>query len=91
MTRFNAVRFMSHGIAKAPGRSETRRVHEKTERGAGVRFSLLNSRETPAVDETKIIAAILCARTIFPEEVASDPIGKTVDLYERSGSWWPSK
>ena len=41
--------------------------------------SLPNSRETPAVDETKIIAAILCARTLLPEDVASDPVGKIVD------------
>ncbi|HTS92553.1 MAG TPA: AAA family ATPase, partial [Stellaceae bacterium] len=27
MTRFDAVNYISHGIAKAPGRSETRRVH----------------------------------------------------------------
>ena len=26
MTRFDAVNYISHGIAKAPGRSETRRV-----------------------------------------------------------------
>jgi hypothetical protein len=47
---------------------------------------LPNSRETPAVDETKIIAAILCARTLLPEDVASDPVGKIVDLYERIAS-----
>jgi len=35
------------------------------------------------MDETKIIAAILCAQTIVPEDVARDPIGKTVDFYER--------
>ena len=49
-------------------------------------ISLPNSRETPAVDETKIIAAILCARTLLPEDVASDPVGKIVDLYERIAS-----
>ena len=35
------------------------------------------------MDETKLIAAILCAQTILLEDVASDPIGKTVDFYER--------
>ena len=35
MTRFDAVNYISHGIAKAPGRSETRRVHgtDEEERG----------------------------------------------------------
>ena len=35
MTRFDAVNYISHGIAKAPGRSETRRVQgaEEDERG----------------------------------------------------------
>ncbi|MBV8653512.1 MAG: ATP-dependent Clp protease ATP-binding subunit ClpA, partial [Alphaproteobacteria bacterium] len=37
MTRFDAVNYISHGIAKAPGRSETRRVQgaeeERTENG----------------------------------------------------------
>src|SRR5207237_116198 len=35
MTRFDAVNYISHGIAKAPGRSETRRVQgaEEEERG----------------------------------------------------------
>jgi ATP-dependent Clp protease ATP-binding subunit ClpA len=83
MTRFDAVNFMSHGTAKAPGRSEPRRVQEKMERKAGLRFQWPNSREMPTIDETKIIAAILCSRTILPEDVASDPIGKTVDFYER--------
>ena len=41
------------------------------------------SRDTSAMDETKIIAAILCAQTIVLEDVARDPIGKTVDFYER--------
>ena len=40
MTRFDAVNYISHGIAKAPGRSETRRVQgndedERGETGAG--------------------------------------------------------
>ncbi len=36
MTRFDAVNYISHGIAKAPGRSETRRVQgaEEDERGS---------------------------------------------------------
>jgi hypothetical protein len=41
------------------------------------------SKDTSAMDETKIIAAILCAQTIVLEDVACDPIGKTVDFYER--------
>jgi ATP-dependent Clp protease ATP-binding subunit ClpA len=37
MTRFDAVNYISHGIAKAPGRSETRRVQgaEEEERAGG--------------------------------------------------------
>jgi len=39
MTRFDAVNYISHGIAKAPGRSETRRVQgaeeERAEGGGG--------------------------------------------------------
>ena len=35
------------------------------------------------MDETKLIAAILCAQTILLEDVASDPVVKTVDFYER--------
>ena len=37
MTRFDAVNYISHGIAKAPGRSETRRVQgaEEEERSGG--------------------------------------------------------
>ena len=41
------------------------------------------SDTTDYIDETKIIAAILCARMILPEDTAADPIGTTVDLYER--------
>jgi ATP-dependent Clp protease ATP-binding subunit ClpA len=33
MTRFDAVNYISHGIAKAPGRSETRRVQGTEEEG----------------------------------------------------------
>jgi hypothetical protein len=40
-------------------------------------------RETPALDETKIIAAILCAGAILPDDVAIVSIDKTVDFYER--------
>jgi ATP-dependent Clp protease ATP-binding subunit ClpA len=35
MTRFDAVNYISHGIAKAPGRSETRRVQGADEEEAG--------------------------------------------------------
>jgi hypothetical protein len=35
------------------------------------------------MDEIKLIAAILCAQTILIEDVASDPVVKTVDFYER--------
>src|SRR5215467_8935738 len=34
MTRFDAVNYISHGIAKSPGRSETRRVQESHSGGA---------------------------------------------------------
>jgi ATP-dependent Clp protease ATP-binding subunit ClpA len=86
MTRFDAVNYISHGIAKGPGRSETRRVQGSggDDRGAGVQSLFGISRATPLIiDETKIIAAILCARMILPEDVSGDPIGTTVDLYER--------
>jgi ATP-dependent Clp protease ATP-binding subunit ClpA len=79
MTRFDAVNFISHGIAKAPGRSETHRVHEET-RSASPR----HSGETPPVDETKIIAAILCGQTMNGEDhISIDHIRKIVDLYHR--------
>ena len=78
MTRFDAVNFTSHGIAKAPGRSETRRVHEET-RSASPRYS----GGTPPIDETKIIAAILCGQTIIGKDLAIDPVREIVDLYER--------
>ena len=72
-TRFDA------GIAKAPGRSETHRVHEET-RSASPR----HSGETPPVDETKIIAAILCGQTMNGEDhISIDHIRKIVDLYHR--------
>jgi ATP-dependent Clp protease ATP-binding subunit ClpA len=83
MTRFDAVNYITHGIAKTPGRSETYRVEVKAEGTEGVRFPMPNTRETPAVDETKLIAAILCARMILPDDVAADPVATTVDLYER--------
>jgi ATP-dependent Clp protease ATP-binding subunit ClpA len=85
MTRFDAVNYISHGIAKGPGRSETRRVQGDggDDRGAGMRFPFPSGRATSLIDETKIIAAILCARMILADDVAGDPIGTTVDLYER--------
>jgi hypothetical protein len=79
ITLFDAVNFISHGIAKAPGRSETHRVHEET-RSASPR----HSGETPPVDETKIIAAILCGQTMNGEDhISIDHIRKIVDLYHR--------
>jgi transcriptional regulator with AAA-type ATPase domain len=87
MTRFDAVNYISHGNAKAPGRSETRRAQGAPgdDRGADMRSLFGNvGRATPLIiDETKIIAAILCARMILPDDAAGDPIGSTVDLYER--------
>jgi len=47
------------------------------------------------MDENKLIAAILCAQTILLEDVASDPIVKTVDFLRAAarrtaGAWaWP--
>ncbi len=35
------------------------------------------------MDETQIIAAILCAQTVILEDAASDPVVKTVDFYKR--------
>jgi ATP-dependent Clp protease ATP-binding subunit ClpA len=78
MTRFDAVNYISHGNRKAPDGSETRRVHKET-RSASPRYS----GGTPTVDETKIIAAILCGQTIVGEDLAIDPVRKIVDLYER--------
>ena len=52
MTRFDAVNYISHGIAKAPGRSETRRVQKETEQAAFIRStSTRNNRKRPAIDE----------------------------------------
>jgi hypothetical protein len=54
--------------------------------GGLLRFQLSCSKkagEVPNMDEAKIIAAILCAQTIILEDVASDPVAKTVDFYER--------
>ena len=78
MTRFDAVNYISHGIAKAPGRSETRRVHEET-RSASPRYA----GGTRPIDETKIIAAILCGQTSISKDLAIDPVREIVDLYER--------
>jgi hypothetical protein len=72
MTWFDAVNFISHGIAKAPGRSEIHRVHEET-RSASPRYS----GETPPVDETKIIAAILCGQTMNGEDHISSAKSST--------------
>ena len=49
MTRFDAVNYISHGIAKAPGRSETRRVQGAEEERARrkVRRSAAMTRSTP--------------------------------------------
>ena len=49
----------------------------------GLRLLLLNTRQAPAVDETRIIAAILCARTTSADDDADDAVCKIVDLYER--------
>jgi ATP-dependent Clp protease ATP-binding subunit ClpA len=78
MTRFDAVNYISHGNRKVPDGSETRRVHEET-RSASPRYSI----GTPAVDETKIIAAILCGQTIIGKDLTIDPVHEIVDLYER--------
>ena len=89
MTRFDAVNYISHGFAKAPGRSETRRAQgaeedDRLEQSARRIFPLHSlTRQPPAVDETKLIAAILRARIILLEDTAADPVGTTVDLYER--------
>ena len=50
MTRFDAVNYISHGIAKAPGRSETRRVQGAEEEGSAARRaarSAATTRSTP--------------------------------------------
>jgi hypothetical protein len=39
--------------------------------------------QTHLMDENKIVAAILCAQTVILEDVARDPVVKTVDFYER--------
>ena len=84
MTRFDAVNFISHGIAKAPGRSEIRRAQkgEEDNQGAGARLPFRIGRQMLVIDETKIIAAILCGQMIV-EDAEADPVKKVVDIYER--------
>lgn len=69
ITRFDAVNFISHGIAKAPGRSETRRAQkgEEDNQGAGARLPFRIGRQMLVIDETKIIAAILCGQMIVED------------------------
>ena len=50
MTRFDAVNYISHGIAKAPGRSETRRVQGAEEEGGGERGDKQQKRNHDALD-----------------------------------------
>jgi ATP-dependent Clp protease ATP-binding subunit ClpA len=93
MTRFDAVNYINHGIAKGPGSSETSRTEKTTTQQEAASFLARRmkfaspwprgSGATSQVDETKIIAAILCARMILRDNVAIDPISNTVDLYER--------
>jgi ATP-dependent Clp protease ATP-binding subunit ClpA len=84
MTQFDAVNFISHGIAKAPGRSEIRRAQkgEEDNQGAGARLPFRIGRQMLVIDETKIIAAILCGQMIV-EDAEADPVKKVVDIYER--------
>jgi len=86
MTRFDAVNCISQGIAKPPGWSETRGLEGIQDVLRSLRRPLPpppSGREGTQVDEIKIVAAILCARMILPDDAAVDPIGNTVDLYER--------
>src|SRR5262249_29517819 len=78
MTRFDAVNYISHGIAKPAGHRAAAEHLIYMDRGI---FTV--GRETPAVEETKIIAAILCTRTVLLEDTAGDPVKNIVDLYER--------
>ena len=50
--------------------------------GAGMRSPFPSGRATPLIDETKIIAAILCGQTIVAD-TETDPVKKVVDIYER--------
>ncbi|HEX7969563.1 MAG TPA: ATP-dependent Clp protease ATP-binding subunit ClpA [Stellaceae bacterium] len=52
MTRFDAVNYISHGIAKAPGRSETRRVQgaDEEERSTGTGGDKQQKRGHDALD-----------------------------------------
>jgi ATP-dependent Clp protease ATP-binding subunit ClpA len=52
MTRFDAVNYISHGIAKAPGRSETRRVQgaDEEERGSAASDKQQAKRGHDALD-----------------------------------------
>jgi ATP-dependent Clp protease ATP-binding subunit ClpA len=50
MTRFDAVNYISHGIAKAPGRSETRRVQGAEEESEGGRSEKGQKRGHDALD-----------------------------------------
>jgi len=84
MTRFDAVNYLSHGIAKGPRQPRQRReatVEFDEETGVAA-LRIASAGATQAPDETKIIAAILCTQTILPEDTADDPVKKVVDLYE---------
>jgi hypothetical protein len=63
---------------------EARRVQEESAYSAFTeRAFRRNNRERPAIDENKIIAAILCGQTIMHEDAETDPIRNVVDFYER--------
>jgi len=54
MTRFDAVNYISHGIAKAPGRSETRRAQGTGEDDRGEsRRSVITTRSILCVNLNK--------------------------------------
>jgi ATP-dependent Clp protease ATP-binding subunit ClpA len=63
------------------------KTHGLQEEGAHAAFPgsacRRNNRERREIDETKIIAAILCSQTVMGEAAETDRIHNIVDLYER--------
>ena len=55
MTRFDAVNYITHGIAKASGRSETRRAQEKAEPTEGMRLQ--------KEDHTVVLGRVACVKS----------------------------
>jgi len=83
----HAVNFLQEqGVTRSDAVNyiEARRVQEEGAYSAFTESTFRrNNRERPAIDENKIVAAILCGQTIMHEDAETDPIRNIVDLYER--------